>query len=79
MGSLLILIASLKECKRERTTHRIGKPNRGKIDSEKKRNLELNTAAIQNNFEGDNESCIYLNDVYWGRDCKLVKGEDEIF
>lgn len=76
--SLLVLIASLKQSKRQRTIHRIGKPNRGKIYSEK-RDLEFNIATIQNNFDRQNESCVYLNYTNWWRDCKSVKGEDEIF
>lgn len=73
--SLLVLIAWLKESKRERTTHRRGKPNRGKIYSEK-RNLEFNIATIQNDFDRQNESQIYLNYINWWRDCKLIKTED---
>lgn len=77
MWSLLALMASIKECKRERATHRIGKPNGGKI-SETKRNLEFNTATIQSNFEGQNVSCVYLNYINWERNCKPVMGKDEI-
>lgn len=77
MWLVFVCIGSLEEYERERNTHRNEKYNRQKIDSEKKGHLELNIAAIENNFERENESYIYLNDINWDRGCKPTMCEHE--